>query len=154
MKLYHAAGSPDARRVRIVIAKKGLDLPLGSVNLGTGEQHSNACRAMNPQRVMPTFVLPDDTAISEIPASWRYLEQIYPDRPLLGSSPTQKALVTMWERWVELEGFVRTPVAGLKVSILKGLKQFSALLSVHFGVIQEFLLALLITKFLYLITHF
>ena len=60
----------------------------------------------------------------------------------------------MWERRVELEGFVRTPVAGLKVSILKGLKQFSALLSVHFGVIQEFLLALLITKFLYLIIHF
>ena len=56
LKLYHAAGSPNARRVRIVIAKKGLDLPLGSVNLGTGEQHSNACRAMNPQRVMPTFV--------------------------------------------------------------------------------------------------
>jgi glutathione S-transferase len=159
LKLYRAAGSPSARRVRIVIAKKGLDLPLGSVDLGEGEQHSNACRAMNPQRVMPTLVLPDGTATGEIPASWRYLEQIYPDKPLLGATATQKAAVTTWERRVELEGFVavkdvRNPVAGLKVSMQKGLKQFSAFLSVHFGVIREFLLALLITEFLYLIIHF
>lgn len=159
LKLYHAAGSPNARRVRIFIAKKGLDLPLGSVDLGKGEQHSHACRAMNPQCVMPTPALPDGMAIGEIPASWRYLEQIYPDRPLLSATPTQKALSTIWERRVELEGFaavkgVRNPFVGLKVSTLKRLKQFSAVLSVHLGVIQEFLLALLITEFLYLIIHF
>ena len=31
--------------------------------------------------------------------------EAYPDRSLLGNTPKEKALVTMWERRVELEGF-------------------------------------------------
>ena len=54
---------------------------------------------------MPTLVLADGTAIGEVLAIWRYLEEAYPTPPLLGSSPKDKALVTMWERRVELEGF-------------------------------------------------
>ena len=47
----------------------------------------------------------DGTAIGEVPAIWRYLEETYPDRPLFGNTPREKALATMWERRVELEGF-------------------------------------------------
>ena len=45
------------------------------------------------------------TAIGEVLAIWRYLEEVYPTPPLLGSTPKDKALVTMWERRAELEGF-------------------------------------------------
>jgi glutathione S-transferase len=45
------------------------------------------------------------TAIGEVPAIWRYLEEVYPAQPLLGSTPKDKALVAMWERRAELEGF-------------------------------------------------
>jgi glutathione S-transferase len=45
------------------------------------------------------------TAIGEVLAIWRYLEEAYPTPPLLGSTPKDKALVTMWERRAELEGF-------------------------------------------------
>ena len=38
-------------------------------------------------------------------AIWRYLEDTYPATPLLGTTPRDKALVTMWERRAELEGF-------------------------------------------------
>ena len=54
---------------------------------------------------MPTLVLKDGTAIGEVLAIWRYLEEVYPTPPLLGSTPKDKALVTMWERRAELEGF-------------------------------------------------
>ena len=47
----------------------------------------------------------DGTAIGEVLAIWRYLEEVYPTPPLLGSTPKDKALVTMWERRAELEGF-------------------------------------------------
>jgi glutathione S-transferase len=105
LKLYYAAASPNSRRVRIFIAEKGVTVPLVPIDLSKGEQHSDAYRAINPRRVVPTLVLPDSTAIGEVLAIWRYLEETYPARPLLGSTPKDKALVTMWERRAELEGF-------------------------------------------------
>src|ERR1700692_1676393 len=105
LKLYHAAASPNSRRVRIFLAEKGIAIPLAPVELAKGEQHSDAYRAINPRRVVPTLVLKDGTAIGEVLAIWRYLEEAYPTQPLLGSTPKDKALVTMWERRAELEGF-------------------------------------------------
>src|ERR1700726_344475 len=105
LKLYHSTSSPNSRRVRIFLAEKGLTVPLVPVDLAEGEQHSDAYRAINPRRVVPTLVLEDGTAIGEVPAIWRYLEEVYPAQPLLGSTPKEKALVTMWERRAELEGF-------------------------------------------------
>ena len=105
LKLYHSVTSPNSRRVRIFLAEKGLTLPLVPVDLAKGEQHSDAYRAVNPRRVVPTLVLKDGTAIGEVLAIWRYLEEVYPTPPLLGSTPKDKALVTMWERRAEFEGF-------------------------------------------------
>jgi glutathione S-transferase len=105
LQLYHSVTSPNSRRVRIFLAEKGLTVPLVPVDLAKGEQHSDAYRAINPRRVVPTLVLQDGTAIGEVLAIWRYLEEAYPTPPLLGSTPKDKALVTMWERRAELEGF-------------------------------------------------
>jgi glutathione S-transferase len=105
LKLYHSAASPNSRRVRIFLAEKGITIPLVPVDLAKGEQHSDAYRATNPRRLVPTLVLEDGTAIGEVLAIWRYLEEVYPTPPLLGSTPKDKALVTMWERRAELEGF-------------------------------------------------
>src|SRR4030081_3813238 len=102
---HHSVTSPNSRRVRIFLAEKGLTVPLVPVDLAKGEQHSDAYRAINPRRVVPTLVLEDGTAIGEVLAIWRYLEEVYPTPPLLGSTPKDKALVTMWERRAELEGF-------------------------------------------------
>ncbi len=105
IKLYHATGSPNSRRVRIFLAEKALNITFVPVDLGQGEQHSDAYRAINPRRVVPTLVLTDGMAIGEVPAIFRYFEEAYPALPLLGTGPVGKALVVMWERRVELEGF-------------------------------------------------
>jgi glutathione S-transferase len=105
IKLYHAQASPNSRRVRMFLAEKGISLPLVSVDLAEGEQHGDAYRDINSRRVVPTLVLEDGTAIGEVLAIWRYLEEAYPATPLLGTTPKDKALVTMWERRAELEGF-------------------------------------------------
>jgi glutathione S-transferase len=126
MRLYHNAASPNSRRVRIFVAEKGLIMPLVPIDLGKGEQHSDAYLAINPRRVVPTLVLEDGTAIGEVLAIWRYLEEMYPTRPLLGATPKEKALVTMWERRAELEGFavvmegVRNAAPGLKGRAIAG----------------------------------
>jgi glutathione S-transferase len=105
LKLYHAPASPNSRRVRIFLAEKEVSVPLVSVDLAAGEQHRDAYLAINPRRVVPTLVLEDGTAIGEVLAIWRYIEEAYPATPLLGATPKERALVTMWERRAELEGF-------------------------------------------------
>ncbi|EJM58454.1 glutathione S-transferase family protein [Pseudomonas sp. GM48] len=126
LKLYQSAGSPNSRRVRIFLAEKGLSIPLVPVDLGQGEQHSEEYRAINPRRVVPTLVLEDGTTIGEVPAIIRYLEEAYPQTPLLGETAKEKALVAMWERRAELEGFatvmeaIRNAAPGLKGRAIAG----------------------------------
>jgi glutathione S-transferase len=126
MKLYQSNASPNSRRVRIYLAEKGISMPIVPVDLGAKEQFSDAYAAVNPRRVVPTLVLEDGTAIGEVPAILRYLEEVHPDPPLLGTTPKTKALVTMWERRVELEGFasvmeaVRNAIPGLKDRAIAG----------------------------------
>jgi glutathione S-transferase len=126
MKLYQSDNSPNSRRVRIFLAEKGVSMPIVPVDLATKEQFSDAYAAINPRRVVPTLVLEDGAAIGEVPAILRYLEEIQPDPPLLGATPKTKALVIMWERRAELEGFaavmeaVRNAVPGLKNRAIAG----------------------------------
>ena len=126
LRLYHSPASPNSRRVRIFLAEKGLRVPLIAVDLGKGEQHSEAYRAINPRRVVPTLVLEDGTGIGEVPAIMRYLDEVLPEKPLLGATPKDKGLIAMWERRAELEGFaavmegVRNKIAGLKGRAIAG----------------------------------
>ena len=48
LTLYHSASSPNSTRVRIFLAEKGLSISLVVIDLGKGEQHSEAYRAINP----------------------------------------------------------------------------------------------------------
>ena len=124
--LYHSASSPNSRRVRIFLAEKGLTIPVIQVDLGKGEQHSDAYRVINPRRVVPTLVLDDGTAIGEVPAIIRYIEETYPQPPLLGTTAKEKALVAMWDRRAELDGFaavmeaIRNAAPGLKGRAIAG----------------------------------
>ena len=126
MTLHHGINSPNSRRVRIFLAEKGLSIPLVPVDLGSGEQHTDAYRAINPRRVVPTLVLADGTSIGEVPAILRYIEEVHPEPPLLGTTAKDRALVTMWERRVELEGFasvmeaIRNTAPGLKGRAIAG----------------------------------
>ena len=126
LKLYEWNTSPNSRRVRIFLAEKGVCVARVPVDLGAKEQFSDAYAKINPRRVVPTLVIDDGTAIGEVPAIFRYLEEAFPNTPMLGTSPKDKALVTMWERRMELEGFaavmetVRNKASGLKDRAIAG----------------------------------
>jgi glutathione S-transferase len=124
--LYQSTGSPNSRRVRIFLAEKGICMPMVPVDLGAKEQFSEAYADINPRRVVPTLMLADGTAIGEVPAILRYLEDVYPEPPLYGIQPAERAITTMWERQMELEGFVpvmeavRNGAASLKQRAIAG----------------------------------
>ncbi|MFL6710482.1 MAG: glutathione S-transferase [Massilia sp.] len=126
LKLYHAAGSPNSRRVRMFLAEKGIDLALLAVDLGEKEQHGEAYRRINPRRVVPTLVLEDGTAIGEVPAIQRYLDLRFPELPLMGTNALEQGTIAMWDRRMEQDGFaavmeaIRNAAPGLKERALAG----------------------------------
>lgn len=105
LKLYQSDASPNSRRVRIYLAERSICAAIVPVDLGSKEQLSDAYAAINSRRVVPTLVLADGTAIGEVQAIFRYLDEAYSDRPLGGSTAKEKALIAMWERRMEQEGF-------------------------------------------------
>ena len=114
MKLYHASGSPNSRRLRMLIAEKGLGIELVPVDLGTREQLSDAYRAINPRAVVPALELDNGTVIAEAPVIMRYLDDAYPEVPLFGATPKEKAITSVssavlqpiWQR-----SFVSEPIS-------------------------------------------
>ena len=103
MKLYDLPPSPNARRVRIFIAEKGLEIPIVPVNMIMGENQSEDYLAKNSLGKMPLLELDDGTCIAESAAICRYLEEMNPNPPLMGRNPLERALVEMWHRRMELE---------------------------------------------------
>jgi len=102
MKLYDFPQSPNCRKVRIFLAEKNLTIPLQPVNLLVGEQRSPEFLRRNPFGAVPILELDDGAVIPESLAIIEYLEEQYPQPPLLGTEPLGRALIRAWERRCEL----------------------------------------------------
>ncbi len=105
MKFHDCETAPSPRRVRIFMAEKGLEIPTVQVDLRNREQLGDAFRALNPWCTVPVLELDDGTCVSEIEAICRYLEDTHPDPPLMGLDAQDRAVVAMWNRRVENDGF-------------------------------------------------
>jgi glutathione S-transferase len=105
MKLYDFELAPNPRRVRMYLAEKGIELPRVQVNLRQGEQFDEGFRRENPSMIVPALALDDGTLITETMAICRYFEAQQPAPALFGSTPREQAMVEMWSRRAELEGF-------------------------------------------------
>lgn len=106
MKLYDFELAPNPRRVRMYLAEKGISLPTVQVNLRQGEQFLDDFKRDNPALLVPALVLDDGTLITETMAICRYFEAQQPSPALFGSTPREQALIEMWSRRAELEGFL------------------------------------------------
>jgi glutathione S-transferase len=96
IKLYDFNRSPNARKVRIALAEKGLKYEKVPVDLSQGEQRKPEFLKLNPYGRVP--VLTDgDTAIYESTIINEYLEEKYPSPPLMPKDPGGKARARMME---------------------------------------------------------
>ena len=94
MKLYTFFRSSASYRVRIALNLKGLDYEHVPIHLrrGGGEQLKPAYKAINPQALVPA--LEDDGQIFlQSLAIIEYLEERYPNPPLLPSDAADRAVV-------------------------------------------------------------
>lgn len=94
MKLYTYFRSSAAYRVRIALGLKGLPYEAVPVHLlkNGGEQLGESYRGINPAALVPA--LQDDGAtITQSMAIIEYLEEVYPQTPLLPAAPADRARV-------------------------------------------------------------
>ena len=106
MKFYDYVKAPSPRRVRIFMAEKGIEIETVQVDLMTGEQMNADFSTKNPWLTVPVLELDDGTCISEIGACCRYLEEAYPEPPLMGRDAKEKAVIEMWNHHMEVDGFM------------------------------------------------
>ena len=106
MKLYDFGPAANARRVRMFLAEKGLEIPIIEVNVRDGALFEEPYRSMNPFAVVPFLELDDGTCIGESVAICRYLEELHPEPSLLGRDARERAIIEMWNRRVEIDGFM------------------------------------------------
>ena len=96
MKLYTFDPAPNPQRLKIFIDYKGIELDTAQVNFQEGEQRTDAYKAIVPTGTVPALVLDSGRVLSSVFAITQYLEALYPDRPLLGTSDEERALILDW----------------------------------------------------------
>ena len=93
MKLYTYFRSSAAYRVRIALNLKALDYDAIPVALAKdGEQTQSEYLQVNPQGLVPSLI-DDGVSITQSLAIIEYLEEKYPDIPLLPQNPVDRAHV-------------------------------------------------------------
>lgn len=102
MKLYTSHRAPNPRRVRWVMAEKGIvDVELIEVEILTGEHKTPEYRARVGVPHVPALELDDGTTVSESVAICRYLEALHPEPNLFGRDAREQAVIEMWTRRCE-----------------------------------------------------
>ncbi len=104
LKLYDCTTAPSPRRARIFLAEKGIEHENIQIDLRKGEQLSEAFKAINPRCAVPALMTEDGQVISENVAIASYLDETFPDKPLMGSTPFERAQILEWNWRIEFEG--------------------------------------------------
>jgi maleylacetoacetate isomerase len=92
MKLYSYFRSSAAFRVRIALNLKKLDYENAAIHLRRNDQTKPDYLTVNPQGLVPTLDDGGRTLIQSL-AIIEYLDEVYPDPPLLPSHPADRARV-------------------------------------------------------------
>jgi glutathione S-transferase len=96
IQLYFASGSPFAWRVHLALEEKGLSYESKLLSFQSGDPKKPEYLAISPHGKVPAIV--DGTlSLYESQAIVEYLEEKYPEKPLLPREPEARALVRVEE---------------------------------------------------------
>ena len=93
MKLHGYFRSGAAYRVRIALNLKGMRVEHIPHHLRKGEQREAGYLAINPQGLVPTLLTDDNTALTQSLAIIEWLDEKYPEPPLLPKESERRARV-------------------------------------------------------------
>ncbi len=92
IQLYDFATSPNCQRVKIVLEEKGLSYEVIPVDLRKGEQKKADFLKLNPYGKVPV-IIDGHTVLYESCIINEYLEEKYPEPPLLPKDPARRAKI-------------------------------------------------------------
>ena len=108
LKLYTSPSAfPNPQRLRLMMHEKGIAGEIEEVVYDMapgGEQRGWKHLKMNPWGETPTMRLRDGSYLSETTAIARYLDGAFPGRRIMGATPEEQGLDTMWDSrvWVQI----------------------------------------------------
>jgi maleylpyruvate isomerase len=111
MKLYGYYRSSASYRLRIILGLKKVDWKNHPVHLAKGEQLGAEFRAINPMGLVPVLDT-GESVLSQSPAIAEYLEEMYPQPPLL---PTQSVARAQVREMLNTIGCEIHPLQNLRV---------------------------------------
>lgn len=100
IELYHWEPNAASARVLIALKEKDLDFESRYLDLLTFEQHAPAFLALNPSGETPVLVR-DGEAFNESSYICEYLEEAYPETPLLPKAPLDRWAARAWQKYVD-----------------------------------------------------
>lgn len=98
IKLYDAAQSPNARKVRLLAAELGIPLERVPVSIQKGENRTPEYLAKNPNGKIPTLE-EEGFFLWESGAILKYLAAKHPEKGLLPIDPKALLLLDQWLLW-------------------------------------------------------
>ncbi|WP_346830845.1 glutathione S-transferase family protein [Pseudomonas abietaniphila] len=98
MVLYQFRMGTNPRRVSIYLSEKGIDVPRYELDYANLEHRTPEYLMINPAGRAPTLVTDDGTVITEAAAIVEYIEELFPQPAMIGTSPEQRAKVRALER--------------------------------------------------------
>jgi len=104
--LYDCATAPSPRRARILLAEKAVPHHTIQVDLRSGEQLGEAFRQINPLCTVPALRTESGLVLTDNAAIAAYVEARFPEPPLMGISPEEKAEVASWQWRMEFDGLL------------------------------------------------
>jgi glutathione S-transferase len=100
LALYHNALSSCSQKVRLALDEKGLEFESRVIDLLAGQQHDPEYVKLNPSHVVPTL-LDGDRVLLESTLINEYLEDAFPDHPLLPSDPADRHAARLWVKRID-----------------------------------------------------
>ena len=99
LELYHSVNSVCAQKVRIALAEKGLEYREHLMTLH-GDQFDEQYMKLNPNAVVPTLVH-DGRPVIESSVILYYVDEAFPNPPLMPKDPHQRALVRQFNKLID-----------------------------------------------------
>lgn len=98
--LFHLWLHPFSRKVRVVLAEKGLEY---APQIEKVWERRTEFLALNPAGDVPVLIEKDGTTLANSQVICEYLEEVYPEVNLLGKDPVQRAETRRLISWFDVK---------------------------------------------------
>jgi glutathione S-transferase len=98
MLLYQFRMGTNPRRVIIYLSEKGIEVPRYELDYANKQHRSSKYLTINPSGRAPTLITDEGVAITESAVINEYLEELHPERPMIGTDALSRARVRAFER--------------------------------------------------------